>query len=404
MKIRDRIVELRRVSPKELRPNPKNWRTHPKQQRDVLKGLLAEVGIADAVLAYDPGDGGGLMIIDGHLRAEELASMEEVPVLILDVNEQEADKLLATLDPVGALAGKDDEKLIELLKGVETDSEAVLSMLNELAGREIIEPFEGLTDPDEAPAPVEEPYVKPGDLWVLGEHRILCGSSTEPGDVDRLMAGEKADVMWTDPPYGVEYVGGTKDKLTIQNDSASGLPDLLRGAFGLAPLRPGAPFYIAHPAGPQSLEFLLAVVDVGWVIRQGLVWVKNTFVLGRSDYHYRHEPIIYGVVPGAEGRFGRGGVGWYGDNAQDSVFEVDKPARNAEHPTMKPVELIEAMLRNSATKGSIVYEPFAGSGSTIIACERLGMACRAMEIDPRYVQVAIERWQAFTGRQAVRES
>lgn len=404
MKIRDRIVELRRVSPKELRPNPKNWRTHPKQQRDVLKGLLAEVGIADAVLAYDPGDGGGLMIIDGHLRAEELASMEEVPVLILDVNEQEADKLLATLDPVGALAGKDDEKLIELLKGVETDSEAVLSMLNELAGREIIEPFEGLTDPDEAPAPVEEPYVKPGDLWVLGEHRILCGSSTEPGDVDRLMAGEKADAMWTDPPYGVDYVGGTKDKLTIQNDSASDLPDLLRGAFGLAPLRPGAPFYIAHPAGPQSLEFLLAVVDVGWVIRQGLVWVKNTFVLGRSDYHYRHEPIIYGVVPGAEGRFGRGGVGWYGDNAQDSVFEVDKPARNAEHPTMKPVELIEAMLRNSATKGSIVYEPFAGSGSTIIACERLGMACRAMEIDPRYVQVAIERWQAFTGRQAVRES
>src|SRR5690606_13749084 len=126
MKIRDRIVELRRVSPKELRPNPKNWRTHPKQQRDVLKGLLAEVGIADAVLAYDPGDGGGLMIIDGHLRTEELASMEEVPVLILDVNEQEADKLLATLDPVSALAGKDDEKLIELLKGVETDSEAVL--------------------------------------------------------------------------------------------------------------------------------------------------------------------------------------------------------------------------------------------------------------------------------------
>lgn len=404
MKIRDRIVELRRVSPKELRPNPKNWRTHPKSQRDVLKGLLAEVGIADAVLAYDPGDGGGLMIIDGHLRAEELASMEEVPVLILDVNEQEADKLLATLDPVGALAGKDDEKLIELLKGVETDSEAVLSMLNELAGREIIEPFEGLTDPDEAPAPVEEPYVKPGDLWVLGEHRILCGSSTEPSDVDRLMAGEKADVMWTDPPYGVDYVGGTKDKLTIQNDSASDLPDLLRGAFGLAPLRPGSPFYIAHPAGPQSLEFFLAVIDVGWVIRQGLVWVKNTFVLGRSDYHYRHEPIIYGVVPGAEGRFGRGGVGWYGDNAQDSVFEFDKPARNAEHPTMKPVELIEAMLRNSATKGSIVYEPFAGSGSTIIACERLRMACRAMEIDPRYVQVAIERWQAFTGRQAVLES
>lgn len=141
MKIRDRVVEFRRVSPKELRPNPKNWRTHPKHQRDALKGLLAEVGIAGAVLAYDPGDGGGLMLIDGHLRAEELAGMEEVPVLVLDVNEREADKLLATIDPIGALAGQDDEKLVELLHGVDSDSAAVQKMLSDLVG-EAAEPEE----------------------------------------------------------------------------------------------------------------------------------------------------------------------------------------------------------------------------------------------------------------------
>ena len=144
MKIRDRIVEFRRVPPTELRPNPKNWRTHPKHQRDALKGLLAEVGIADAVLAYDPGDGGGLMLIDGHLRIEELAGMEEVPVLVLDVNEHEADKLLATIDPIGTLAGQDDEKLIELLQGVNSDSAAVQKMLADLVG--------DMAEPDEVPS------------------------------------------------------------------------------------------------------------------------------------------------------------------------------------------------------------------------------------------------------------
>lgn len=400
MKIRDRIKSFERVPAASIRPNPKNWRTHPKAQRDALKGVLAEVGIAGAVIAYDPGDGGGLMLIDGHLRTEELKG--DVPTLILDVTTEEADKLLATIDPLSALAGQDDAALASLLESVETDSDAVRAMLDRLAGSEQPEVV-GHTDPDEAPHPQEDPFVQPGDVWLLGEHRIICGSSTEPSVVDRLMQGEVADVMWTDPPYGVEYVGKTKDALTIENDGAKGLPDLLRGAFRCAPLRPGSPFYIAHPAGALALQFHLAVEDVGWRFRQGLVWVKDVFALGHSDYHYRHEPIIYGFTDGGEGRRGRGGDGWWGDHAQDSVFEIPKPKRNGEHPTMKPVELVERMLRNSAGRGAIVYEPFSGSGTTLIACERLEMRCRAVELDPRYVQVAVERWQNFTGKQAVRD-
>lgn len=400
MQIRDRIVGLQRLPASEIRPNPKNWRTHPKAQRDALKGVLAEVGIAGAVIAYDPGDGQGLMLIDGHLRTEEIKG--EVPVLVLDVTTEEADKLLATIDPLSALAGQDDAALKALLADVETESEAVRAMIDGLTG-DPVAPVQGLTDPDEAPPVREESFVEPGDIWVLGQHRIICGSSTEPSVVDRLMRGELADAMWTDPPYGVEYVGKTKDALTIENDGADGLPDLLRGAFGCAPLRPGSPFYIAHPAGALSIEFRLAVDAVGWKFRQGLVWVKDVFALGRSDYHYRHEPIIFGYTDGGEGRRGRGGEGWYGDHSQDSVFEVPKPKRNAEHPTMKPVELVERMLSNSAARGATVYEPFSGSGTTLLACERLGMQCRAVELDPRYVQVAIERWQEFTGRQAVRD-
>jgi len=179
---------------------------------------------------------------------------------------------------------------------------------------------------------------------------------------------------------------------------------VIRGAFAIAPLAPSARFYIAAPAGPRHLAFHEAISAAGWRLHQELVWSKGSIVLGHSDYHYAHEPILYGFVPGA-GRPGRGhheGTRWYGDNAQSSVLEYPKPTANREHPTQKPVGLVEQCLANSTAPGDLVYEPFAGSGSTFIAAETLGRRCSGMEIEPRYAQVIIERWQAFTGQTAVR--
>ena len=214
-----------------------------------------------------------------------------------------------------------------------------------------------------------------------------------------------ADLVWTDPPYGVAYVGKTSDSLKIRNDD-DGAAELVRAAFegALDAVSPSAPFYCASPAGRAALAFWQAIVAAGWRIHQELVWVKDVFVLGHSDYHYAHEPILYGYAPGA-GRPGRGkheGSTWFGDNARSSVLPFDRPKRSTEHPTMKTVDLIAHCLANSCRPGGTVLDPFAGSGSTIIAAEQMGLGTLAMEIDPRYAQVALERWQAFTGRTAER--
>jgi hypothetical protein len=202
--IRDRIVELKRVPARDLRPHPKNWRTHPKAQQEALRGILAEVGYADALLARDTPE--GLQLIDGHLRAETTPE-QEVPVLVLDVTEEEADKLLATIDPLAGLAVPDEEKLGELLAEITTDNDALQALFDDLSP---MKTKEGLTDPDDVPEPPEEPITQPGDLWVLGDHRLLCGDATKEGDVLRLMSGEKAAVFATDPPYLVDYTGADR--------------------------------------------------------------------------------------------------------------------------------------------------------------------------------------------------
>lgn len=265
---------------------------------------------------------------------------------------------------------------------------------------------------DEAPEDVEPQIdkaeelrvkwgVETGQLWQLGEHRLVCGDCTDKAVVDKVMHGERASCMWTDPPYGVDYVGKTKDALTIENDGADGLESLLLDSFSIAndALESGAPYYVAHPPGALQVTFLTSVLAIGWKIHEQLVWVKDSMVLGHSDYHYKHEPILYGWTSG-EGRSGRGkhdGSRWYGDNSQVSVFEIPRPKRSSEHPTMKPPELVEACLQNSTQIDGIVYEPFSGSGTTLIACERLGRKCRAVEISPAYVAVAIQRWVDVTG-------
>lgn len=209
------------------------------------------------------------------------------------------------------------------------------------------------------------------------------------------------DCIWTDPPYGVTYVGKTADALTIQSDTNGDdaiavTTQALTIAYQLA--APGAAFYVAHPAGALAPRFHKAMTDAGIRFKQSLVWVKNTFALGHADYHYRHEPILYGCKP-AEGRVGRGSEYWYGDNAQDSVFEIPKPLANREHPTMKPIELVQAMLKNSCPRKGWVYDPFGGSGSTLMAAHGLGMNAVTVELDPKYADVICKRYQQATGQQ-----
>lgn len=260
-------------------------------------------------------------------------------------------------------------------------------------------PPEPLTDPDDAPPVPADPVSKTGQLWALGEHRLVIGDCTDKAVVKRLCGGVEPDCVWTDPPYGVDYVGKTRDALRIQNDGAGGLGLLLVGAFSVvvAVVRPGAPVYVAAPPGPQFADFHASLTAAGVLWRQTLAWVKSVMVMGRSDYHYQHEAVLYGFTPGGKGRLGRGGGRWFGGNSQTSVFSFDRPSRSAEHPTMKPVGLIDAMLANSLPSGGVVLDPFAGSGSTLIAAHGRGARAFCVELDPRYADVILRRFEAHTG-------
>ena len=396
---RSRIVGSGSEEPGQLLANPRNWRRHPNEQREALRGSLDTVGwVAQILVNTTTGH-----VIDGHARVEEAISRAEpsVPVLYVELTEQEEELVLASFDPIAAMAEADRAALDALLADLSVDDAGLAALLADLAG-DVLKA--GLTDADETPDLPAEPYVKAGELWHLGNHRLLCGDSTKPEDIERLMGGEVAEVIWTDPPYGVGYVGKTRRALTIENDGTEQGPAVFAAACRLAALAPCARFYVAVPAGPLQTEFLLALRAAGWRLHQELVWVKNSIVLGHSDYHYAHEPILYGYTagPGRPGRGAHAGSRWYGDNAASSVLQYDKPSRSLEHPTMKPVGLICECLANSTRSGDLVYEPFAGSGSTLIAAERLGRRCYAIEIDPAYAQVTIERWAAFSGTEPVR--
>jgi len=322
-------------------------------------------------------------------------------------SDTEAEAYLVASNHLATKGGWDDGELAELLQslseqaaldGTGFDSSSIDEVLRRAS--EAKEPAQGLTDPDDVPE-VEASGVALGDMFRLGDHVLLCGDSTKAADVDRVMAGEAADLVWTDPPYGVDYESKAGK---VHNDGAEGLPALLRGAFAscFRVMKPGAFVYIAHPSGANSLVFYDEVRAAQFVFKQGLVWVKDSLVLGHADYHYQHEPIIYAMKPAKAGRRGRVGEGWYGDNSQVSIFTIPNPKRSDEHPTMKPVELVEAMVRNSSATGHLVFEPFNGSGTTLMACERLGRRCRAIELSPVYVARTVARWEAFTGKKAER--
>jgi len=401
-RIRDRVRELRRVPARDLIPNPKNWRRHPKAQADALRGLLAEIGYAGALLVRELPDG-RLMLIDGHLRAETTPDLE-VPVLILDVTEEEADKLLLTHDPLAAMAESDSERIKALLATVRTDSPAVEELMRRTAGIRLWEALhpdaiqEVEVSPDRADELREKWETNLGQLWQVGPHRLRCGDCTEKGVVDALWADNNPPMRMisTDPPYGVDYSGKTEwiaehgggsPRRPIQNDSLKpdDLQQLFAAALDLAREHaiPGAVIYATVPS--VFLKFFIqGLEDGGFTYRHCLIWLKQSFVLGRADYHYRHEPILYGWLDNGPHYF-------VDERTHDSVFEVDRPMASDLHPTTKPVELISKMIANSSRPGELVYDPFAGSGSTIVAAHQLGRVGYGCELDPRYLGVQLER-------------
>lgn len=342
-------------------------------------------------------------------QAAKQLGWDSIAVVRVDDDDATASAFALADNRTAELGSYDDGLLLDLIQSIDDkelladtgwSDDAVADLLEQIGSD-----LPDLPPPDEAGEPPVEPLTKPGDVWILGGHRVVCGDATDVLAYDALLGDDKVDCVWTDPPYGVDYVGKTGDALTIRNDGAEGLDDLLAGCFGALSTvgKPGAAVYVAHPAGALSITFLQQFVAAGWRLHQTLVWDKGTIALGHSDYHYSHEPILFGYMPGG-GRRGRGGSGWFGDNSQRSVISVPKPSANREHPTMKPVELVTRCLNNSAPRGGLVLDPFGGSGSTLLACEYTGRKGRLIELDPRYVDVICRRWQDFTGAKPMLES
>lgn len=333
--------------------------------------------------------------------AAEALGWSKIAVSWVDVDPETAARIVLADNRTNDLAGYDTEALADLLQelpelaGTGYDRDDLDALLDELGREERAE--------DDPPRLPPCPTTQVGDLFELGPHRLLCGDARDEDAYRTLLEGQRAKLLWTDPPYGVEYEGKTKQKLRIQNDGATGLAELLAASFAQidAALAPGSPLYVAHPGGERSLAFGQAFLEAGWSLRQTLVWVKDSIVLGHCDYHYRHEQLLYGYKPGPE-RLGRGGRGWHGDDSQASVLEFDRPHASQTHPTMKPPELIEQGLRNSSKPGALVLDPFAGSGSTLVACEQAGRAARLVELDPGYCDVICERYGRLSGEEARR--
>ncbi len=345
------------------------------------------------------------VILAGHtrLKAAQKLGLTEVPVHVArGLTAEQARAFRIADNQTATIAEWDEDKLIEELLALKA-SDYDLSLLgfpeDDLLQMLMAEP-ELSGDPDDVPEPPDDPITQPGDLWLLGKHRLLCGDATRPEDIAKLMAGARADLLLTDPPYGVAYTGGTPDALTIANDDLDepALRQFMVRALQAAVLhlKPGGSFYIWH-ADSLGHTFRAACVDAGLRVRQCLIWVKSSLCLGRQDYHWKHEPCLYGWADGAAHT-------WLADRTQTTVLEFDKPARNAEHPTMKPVELFAYLVGNSCKPGGVVLDPFAGSGTTVLACEQQRCQAYVSELDPRYCDVIIQRWEQTTGRKAERVS
>jgi len=337
-------------------------------------------------------------------RAAKAVGFDSIPVTFVDVDDETALRILLADNRTSDIGSYDDEALIELLQGLQVtergldglgyDSDDLDNLLHDI-GLASDRPAGAAADPEPTAADAAQKKwnVKLGDVWDAGAHVLKCGDSAQAGVWDGVVDGE-AQCVWTDPPYGVAYAGdvfaqaktGAAARVPIKadSDSSDDVGKLFAQAvIDNAPLAAGGALYAAGPAGPLLKAFLVPLVDAGW-LRQCLVWVKHRMTPGRSDYHYQHEMILYGWKPGAAHT-------WHGDRKQTTILEHDRPHASPEHPTMKPVSLIVDCLQNSCQRGDVVLDPFCGSGSTLLACEHLGLAGRGIELEPKYVAVTLQR-------------
>jgi len=378
-----------------LIPYARNSRTHSDAQVAQIAASIKEFGFTNPVLIDA---GGGIIAGHGRVLAARKLGMSEVPCIRLEHLTDAQKRAYVIADNRLALNSGWDMEMLKVefadLQELGFDLELTGFDLDEI--NELLAPVgtEGLTDPDDAPPLPENPRTRPGDIWVMGKHRLLCGDSTSVSDLEKLTEGQLVDMWLTDPPYNVAYEGKTKDALKIKNDEMGDdqFRQFLRDAYTAADMvmKPGAVFYIWH-ADSEGYNFRGAAQDAGWKVRQCLIWKKSSMVMGRQDYHWKHEPCLYGWKEGASHL-------WAADRKQTTILEFEKPSRNGEHPTMKPVALFEYQLLNNTKGGDQVLDSFGGSGTTLIAAEKNGRVARIMELDPKYCDVIVRRWQDFTGK------
>ncbi len=390
----------------KLLPYVRNARLHSDEQVAQIAASIAEFGFVNPCLV---GADGVLVAGHGRLAAARKLGLTTVPVVVLDhLTPTQRRALVLADNRLAELATWDDALLrVELealqdegfdldLTGFDADALADL-----LAGEE--PEHEGQTEDDAVPDVPEEPVSQPGDVWLLGPHRLVCGDATTAEAFALLLPdGERADMVFTDPPYNVNYANSAKDKLRgkhrpILNDAlGEGFYDFLYDALALINAHTRGAIYVAMSSSElDTLQAAFRAVGGHW--STFIIWAKNTFTLGRADYQRQYEPILYGWPEGAERH-------WCGDRDQGDVWQIRKPQKNDLHPTMKPVELVERAIRNSSRPGDMVLDPFGGSGTTLIAAEKAGRVARLIELDPKYTDVIVRRWQDWTGKQATREA
>ena len=389
----------------DLTPDPKNARKHSPRNVETIADALRAVGAARSIVIDEDN-----VVLAGNATIQAAADAGITHVQVVEADGQTVVAVrrrgltphqkaqLAIYDNRAAeLADGWDVEVLQALEADGVDLSAFWQE-DELAALYAAEqiPTVGQTDPDAVPAE-RHTDIRVGDVCALGRHRLVCGDARQMATVDAAMAGARADGMWTDPPFGVSYVGKTAEALVVHGDAEADLAPLLRDAFAAVDrvLKPGAAIYVAHPAGRNAVVFGQAFLAAGWHFHQGLVWVKDAMVLGHSDFQYQHESIIYGWKTGAPHT-------WLSDRTQVTVFMIDRPKASPDHPTSKPVALVLQQIGNNVAAGGVIVEPFGGSGTTLIAAEQLGISCRAVELSPAYCQVIVDRFEAFTGQRAVK--
>lgn len=388
-------INIEKLKAAEYNPR-KDLKPEDEEYQKIKRSILEFGYVAPIIVNAD------MTVIGGHQRLKVLKELgyEEVECNVVDLDKTKEKALNIALNKItGEWDNSKLEELLAELKETDIDMDMTGFTFDEVDN--ILKDIEGSKeddfDLDQALNEIEEPTTRPGDIWILGKNRLMCGDSTQKEQVMRLMDKQDADMLLTDPPYNVDYEGKTVEALKIENDNMTStefynfLLDSFRNMFEVT--KCGSSVYVFH-ADTEGLNFRNAFNAVGFKLAQCLVWVKNTFVMGRQDYQWRHEPILYGWKEGA-------GHYFIDDRKQSTVLEFDKPTRNAEHPTMKPIDLLVYLIKNSSKENDLILDLFGGSGSTLIAAEQVKRRCYTMELDPKYCDVIVKRWELLTGEKAV---